>query len=219
VHHHFETAGPSLPCLVGGRSKRDRIIEMTSRRTEGPCLWVFSLVVVTARIYWWLRQRSKSYGRRVGGMSSAAELLVSDLRGKLNGQLSALESARTRAAVGLSVSGVVAGLFGPKLLSSPNNLALAAIALLGLTALLSVYVLIPHDMTLWPEGDGWLGWADEHNANELAGPTLALTMAKDMAVWYKSNESMLERVQWALTLAFVGLTVQLVLWTLSVFKA
>src|ERR1035437_2642388 len=54
--------------------------KMTSRRTEGPCLSVFSLVVVTARIYWWLRQRSKSYGRRVGGMSSAAELLVSDLR-------------------------------------------------------------------------------------------------------------------------------------------
>ena len=41
-------------------------------------------------------------------MTSAAEMLVDNLRGKLDGQLTTLESARTRAAVALSVSGVIA---------------------------------------------------------------------------------------------------------------
>lgn len=166
-----------------------------------------------------LRRRRTVGCRIVSDMPSAAELLEIDLRGKLNGQLSALESARTRAAVGLSVSGVVVGLFGPKLLSNPNDLALAATALFALTALLSVYVLIPHDMTLWPDGGGWLSWTKEHNENPQAGPVLALRMVTDMAEWYNSNESMLKRIQWALSLTFVGLTAQLVLWAAAVFAS
>lgn len=162
----------------------------------------------------WARARHLSYP---GTMPSPADLLVTDLRGKLNGQLSALESARTRAAVGLSVSGVVAGLFGTQLVSNPNDLALAAASLLGLTAILSIYVLMPHDMTLWPEGGAWLQWAKDHNTNDQAGPLLALTMATDMSGWYEKNTAMLNRIQWALGFSFVGLAIQLVLWTIATF--
>jgi len=151
-------------------------------------------------------------------MGTPADLLVEHLRGKLDGQLSALESARTRAAVGLSVSGVVAGLFGPKLLTSPNNFGRAAVASLFVTGLVAIYGLVPHNLTLYAKGGEWLKWAKDNNAEDRQ-PALALTMAEDMAGWYGKNSKMLTRVQWALGVTFLGVAVQLVLWTFAVMLA
>ena len=68
-----------------------------------------------------------------------------------------------RAAVALSVSGVIAGLFGPDLLKSPGNLSLAAIASLTVTAVPAIYyVLAPHKLTQWPQGDGWRKWLEDY---------------------------------------------------------
>jgi hypothetical protein len=152
-------------------------------------------------------------------VSSAPDLLVTHLRDKLDGQLSSLESARTRAAVALSVSGVVAGLFGPKLLSNPGNLGLAAVAALIVTGVLSIYVLKPHDMTLWAQGGGWLKWAEDNKDDESSGTELALTMAKDMACWFGENKRMVTRVQWALSATFVGVGLQLILWSVAVIRS
>jgi hypothetical protein len=157
-------------------------------------------------------------------MASAAELLVENLRGKLDGQLAALESARTRAAVALSVSGVIAGLFGPDLLTSPGNLSLAAIASLIVTAAPSIYVLVPHKLTLWPQGDGWRTWLDQygrwvadHNQPDNSQALLESQMLSDMATWYATNRPVLDNVQWATAVSFIGVVLQLVFWALAAF--
>jgi hypothetical protein len=157
-------------------------------------------------------------------MASAADLLVDNLRGKLDGQLSALESARTRAAAALSVSGVVAGLFGTDLLKSPSNLGLAAVASLIASAFPAIYVLIPHKLTLWPEADGWRTWLTEynnwvaaHNQPDNSQALLESRMLDDMAGWYAANRPMLSKIQWALAISFIGVVAQLIFWTLAAF--
>jgi hypothetical protein len=54
-------------------------------------------------------------------MASAGELLIAELRDKLDGQLKTLESARTRAGVAISASGVIAGLFAQHLKAPIGN--------------------------------------------------------------------------------------------------
>jgi hypothetical protein len=151
-------------------------------------------------------------------------MLVDNLRGKLDGQLAALESARTRAAVALSVSGVVAGLFGPGLLKSPGNLSLAAVASVVLSAAPAVYVLVPHKLRLWPEGDGWRAWLTEynawmteHNQPDQSEALLQSRMLDDMAKWYAANRPVLTGIQWAMAVSFVGVVVQLALWASATF--
>jgi hypothetical protein len=157
-------------------------------------------------------------------MASAAEMLVENLREKLDGQLATLESARTRAAVALSVSGVIAGLFGPGLLASPGNLSLAAVASLILTAAPAIYILVPHKLRLWPEGNGWRTWLDqytrwvaEHNQPDNSEAILESRMLDDMATWYATNKPVLSKIQWALVISFIGVVVQLLFWALAAF--
>lgn len=157
-------------------------------------------------------------------MASAAEMLVENLRGKLDGQVAALESTRTRAAVALSVSGVIAGLFGPDLLKSPGNLGLAAIASLIVTAAPAIYVLVPHKLTLWPQGDGWRKWLDEygqwvaaHHQPDNSQALLESRMLSDMATWYATNKPVLDKIQWAMAVSFIGVVLQLIFWTLAAF--
>lgn len=157
-------------------------------------------------------------------MTTAIELIVTDLRGKLNGQLAALESARTRAAVALSISGVAAGLFGPRLPEHPGGWYLAAIIALAVTGLLTLYVLKPRRLTLWPEGEGWRQWAtdyqtwtEKYHQPDNSGALLASKMADNMSGWYVQNKDTINRTQWALTLAFLGVAVQLLCWTIPLF--
>jgi hypothetical protein len=167
--------------------------------------------------------------RRGGGsypevMASAADLLVENLRGKLDGQLAALESARTRAAAALSVAGVVAGLFGPGVLKSPGNLGLAAIGCLVASAVPAIYVLVPHRLVLWPQGDGWrtwltdyARWAEEHQQPDNSQALLESRMLDDMAVWYARNKPALDRIQWALAMSFAFVVAQILFWALGAF--
>jgi disulfide bond formation protein DsbB len=157
-------------------------------------------------------------------MASAAEMLVDNLRGKLDGQIDALESARTRAAVALSVSGVIAGLFGPNLLTTRGNLALAAIASLVVSAGPAIYVLVPHKLTLWPEGEGWRAWLDAYGKwateNQQPDDSEALLQSQalnDMAKWYNANKPVLNNVQWAMAISFAGVVLQLVFWAMAAF--
>jgi hypothetical protein len=159
-------------------------------------------------------------------VASAADLLVENLRGKLDSQLSALESSRTRAAAALSVSGVVAGLFGPGLLKSPGNLALAAVAAVIASAVPAIYVLVPHKLTLWPQGDGWRTWLTEysawvaaHNQPDNSEALLESRMLDDMAGWYAVNKPVLSKIQWALAASFIGVVAQLIFWALAAFRS
>jgi MFS family permease len=96
-------------------------------------------------------------------MSSPAELLLTEMRGKLDGQLATLESARTRASVALSVSGVIAGLFGQHLLTHPNNWTIAAIAAFVVGAIPAVWILTPHkNLRFSPKGKKWIRFAEGH---------------------------------------------------------
>jgi hypothetical protein len=67
-------------------------------------------------------------------MTSAAEILLPVIQGKLDGQRDAPESARTRAAVALTASGVIAGLFVTRLGKGVDNWELAALAAQTTTA-------------------------------------------------------------------------------------
>ena len=166
-------------------------------------------------------------------MTSPAELLLTEIRGKLNGQLTTLESVRTRAAVALSVSGVVAGLFGQHLFSHPGNWALAALAAFVAGAIPAIWILAPHGMTLAPEADGWIRFAVEHEARsreqlvsdsavkdpeangDVAAAQLAAQMLPSMATWYRDNEPTLKCIHVALVASFVGVVIQLACWSVS----
>jgi hypothetical protein len=167
-------------------------------------------------------------------VTSPAELLLSEIRGKVDGQLAALESVRTRAAVALSVSGVIAGLFGQKLSSSPNHWALAALAAFVIGATPAVWILTPHNLTIAPEADDWIRFAVEHEAwsreeliagtahldpetsGDVAAAQLAAQMLPSMAEWYKQNEPTLEKINQALAVSFVFVVVQLGCWAGSI---
>jgi hypothetical protein len=163
-------------------------------------------------------------------MTSPAELLLSEIRGKVDGQLSTLESVRTRAAVALSVSGVVAGLFAQHLSVSPGNWTLGALAAFVVGAIPAVWILAPHKLTIAPKADDWIRFATEHEvwsreqlnagtaqddpetSGDLAAAQLAAQMLPSMADWYKANEPVLKCVHIALSAAFVGVVLQLGCW-------
>jgi|ERR1019366_4746130 hypothetical protein len=167
-------------------------------------------------------------------VSSPAELLLSELRGKIDGQLATLESLRTRAAVALSVAGVIAGLFGQRLDSHPGNWVLAAIAAFLAGAIPAVWILAPHKMTIAPKADDWIRFAVEHEAwsrqqltlnaerrdpeseGDVGAAQLAAQMVTSMADWYKHNEPTLKWAHKAILVAFVAVVVQLACWSGSI---
>jgi len=162
-------------------------------------------------------------------MTTAIELVIADLRGKLNGQLSGIESARTRAAVAITIASAGVAVFAPHLFKHPGNLALAGASSFVATGLAGIYVLIPHNLIMWPRGDKWKDWTkeykkylDENAASDLkdeSAALLATQMADDMAEWYKKNRRVYTRVQYLLATAFTFSLVELALWTAALFRS
>jgi hypothetical protein len=160
-------------------------------------------------------------------VTSPAELLLAELRAKVNGQLATLESVRTRAGVVLSASGVIAGLFAQHL-SHVGNWGIAALSAFVVGGLPALWIIAPHSMIVSPLGDDWLRFANEHEEwveaeaqqphpdpladQDLGGAELANRMAADMNSWYYENEGMLNHIHWALVLAGLGTVVQLACW-------
>jgi hypothetical protein len=161
-------------------------------------------------------------------MSSAAEILLPEIRGKLDGQRDALESARTRAAVALTLSGVVAGFFVQSKGKHVGNWEIAALVAFVVSGITGVYVLFGHKMRIVPVGRGWVDWAkDAERERRLAvnaagppedtsGPHLAAQMADDMLRWYGLNKPMLSKVQAALAVTWAAVLLQILLWAISV---
>ena len=162
-------------------------------------------------------------------MTTAIELVIADLRGKLNGQLAGIESARTRAAVAITIASAGVAVFAPHLFKHPGNLALAGASSFVATAVASIYVLIPHNLTMWPQGDKWKDWTkeykkylDENAASGLkdeSSALLATQMADDMAKWYQENKCVYTHVQYLLATAFVFSLIELALWTGALFRS
>ncbi len=71
-------------------------------------------------------------------------------------------------------------------------------------------------MTMYAQGGAWLTWVEENNEDATATARFAIVLAKDMAKWYGENRSTLTRVQWALGATFVGVAVQLMMWTIAI---
>ena len=161
-------------------------------------------------------------------MASPAELLLGEMRTKLDGQLSTLESARTRAAVVLSVSGVIAGLFAQHLTHPVGYWGLAALASFVVGGIPAVWILGPHKMTLSPEASDWIRFATQNNTwvrgqlsqeaphpeatGELGAAELAVQMLPSMNKWYEDNDPILRWVHRALRMAGAGVIVQLGCW-------
>jgi hypothetical protein len=161
-------------------------------------------------------------------VSSAAEVLLGELRTKVDGQIATLESARTRAAVALSASGVVAGLFAQHLTRPVGNWGLAALAAFVAGGLPAIWILGPHKMTVSPKGDEWITFATGNDAwvrgqvqedkphpeatGELGASELAVQMVSSLNGWYETNQSMLKWINRCIAAAFLALIVQLICW-------
>lgn len=164
-------------------------------------------------------------------MTSPGELLLAEMRTKLDGQLATLESVRTRAAVVLSVSGVIAGLFAGHLKQPIGNWGIAALAAFVIGNLPAIWILWPHKMTLSPKADDWIRFATENDAwvrGQLTQPEptptatadfgaaeLALRMLPDMNDWYTANAPMLKKIHRCLAVAAGGVVIQLACWGAS----
>jgi MFS family permease len=165
-------------------------------------------------------------------MASAGELLIAELRDKLDGQLKTLESARTRAGVAISASGVIAGLFAQHLKAPIGNWGLAAIAAFVVGTFPAVWILLPHRMTLSPKAAEWIDFAASHQkyvqahlehvegdpnaTGELGAAQLAVPMVKSMNGWYEKNGPLLNAVHLAVAIAFIGVVVQIICWAGSI---
>jgi hypothetical protein len=161
-------------------------------------------------------------------LTSPPELVMADWRAKVNGQLSDLESARTRAGVAIAASGVIVGLFAQHLTGHIGNWGLAALAAFVLGALPAIWILLPHKMTVTSKGNDWITWAGKWNAfvagnvvqahpspmanDDRGGAQLALEMADSMRNWYSENVPTLNRVQRCVAIAFAAVLIQMVCW-------
>jgi hypothetical protein len=156
----------------------------------------------------------------MANMASAIELMIVDFRGKLDGQWAALESARTRAAVALATSGVVAGLVLPSRVGHHLHgwVALGVLAM-ALTVICALEVMRPHKLTLWPEGKNRLDWfhqyqayIEQHPQVDNSAELFMPQMAEDMVKWYEQNRGKLRWEQRFLTVAFFGVALQFFFW-------
>ncbi len=165
-------------------------------------------------------------------MTSPAELLVDEIRDKLDGQLATLESARTRAGVAVSASGVIAGLFAQHLKEPIGNWGVAAIAAFVVSVFPAVWILLPHRMTLSPKAGEWIDFAAKHDAfvrgnldqqtrhpeasGDLGVAQLAVAMVESMNTWYAKNGPLLDAVHLCVGIAFAGVMVQIICWAGSI---
>jgi hypothetical protein len=163
-------------------------------------------------------------------VTSPAELLVAEMRSRLDGQVATLESARTRAAVVLSVSGVIAGLFAQHLSHHIGNWGLAALATFVVGGIPAVWILGPHKLTVSPQGDDWIRFATQdmewskenpaHASGDLGAAELAVQMVPSMRGWGDDNEKVLKWIHKAIVIAGAGVIVQMACWVgASVFLA
>lgn len=173
-------------------------------------------------------------------MGSAAEILLAELRTKLDGQTATLESLRTRAAVILSASGVIAGFLVPHFGKDVGDWTLAALAALIAGDIPAIAIIFPHKMKTSPEGNDWIEFAGDNEAwvatqarlrqrprllrrvrkwkleadatLELGAAQLAVQMVTSMNKWYKDNEPTLACLHRAMVAAAIGLVVQIFCW-------
>jgi hypothetical protein len=161
-------------------------------------------------------------------MSSPAELLLSEMRTKLDGQLATLESARTRVAVLLSVSGVIAGLFAQNLKGHIGGWGVAALVAFVVGGIPAIWILGPHKMTLSPKADGWIDYAqqqfdfvkgqmsEEHPdptaTGDIGAAELANVMLPSMQIWYSSNAPILRWVNRGMAISAAAVVVQMICW-------
>jgi hypothetical protein len=165
-------------------------------------------------------------------MTSPAELVLAEIKAKVDGQLAALESARTRAGVAIAASGVIVGLFAQHLSSPIGNWGLAALAAFVVGGFPAIWILLPHKMTLNSKSNKWVEWAGAWDTfvkdslglpdasllanDDRGGAQLALTMAKSLRGWYQENESTLDWVQRCVAASFAAVLIQMVCWVAAV---
>jgi len=161
-------------------------------------------------------------------MGSPAELLLSEMRTKLDGQLATLESARTRVAVLLSVSGVIAGLFAQNLKGHIGVWGIAALVAFVIGGIPAIWILGPHKMTLSPQADGWIEYAkkqfdfvkgqlgqehpDPSATGDLGAAELANVMLPSMQDWYSENNPILKWVHLGLAVSAAAVVAQMICW-------
>jgi hypothetical protein len=164
-------------------------------------------------------------------MGSPAELLLDELRRKLDGQLSTLESVRTRTTVILSASAAVVGFFINRGIGHDNSWQQAALCLFVIGGVISGWIIAPHNLTLAPKGNDWIRYAKEHQVwkesqvdldgatrqslGDKGTETLAVAMAESMNTWYSDNAAVQKLVNLTFKFLMVIVLAQFVCWILS----
>jgi Domain of unknown function (DUF5925) len=140
---------------------------------------------------------------RICDMTSPAELLLDTATAQLANQEASLSALRNRSATVLASAGVVAGFFAAT--TGHPNLLLAAAALFGVGAVLSVVILIPiYTWHFAADIRGQLEWAK--TATPQQGDELALNFAGGLENQRELNKSQLANLTWvfAAQCAFLG---------------
>lgn len=144
----------------------------------------------------------------------AGEILLSQARTQLGRQEIAVDTLRTRATAVFSASGVVAALFGPKVLAMGHGSAWPYVALAPLLAgaVATVIVLVPRHMTFTEQLDDWWGWLDQAEQAPDRDEALAIGLAENLDALWKLNQGPIERVANAYLVLCVAFGVQVAAW-------
>jgi hypothetical protein len=167
-------------------------------------------------------------------MGSPAELLITELRSKLDGQVQTLESARTRAGIAVSAAGVIAGLFATHLTPPIGWSGRVALLVFGVGTLPAVWIFWPHRMKVNPEANEWIAWAKVHEAfvrgnvghpdasplasGDLGSAELAAVMLPNMQRWFMENQGMLRWIHICVGACFLAVLLQAACWIAAIWS-
>jgi hypothetical protein len=144
--------------------------------------------------------------------------MLGSARAEVARQIDRLQSVRNRATAGLTVSALVAGLVGPKLLPHPSGYSIGAVVAVAMTTCAAMLTLYPWQILSDVRLEPLLDWSKDFAADEDARARVALKIAARVDANYKLNNGVLKRLDVVLKFVLFGLGIQLILW-LAAFVA
>lgn len=146
-----------------------------------------------------------------------ALVLLDQARFRLDKQIGAVDAHRTRAVAVLTLSGVIAAIFGARLGRSDLGWSIAAIVMFGVTAILGIVALLSVEIDYGPRLEKWDDWVGEHGNHEKAAALLAASTSKEVIRAIERNQSSVKRLAYLVDWECGGLALQLVLWAVAIW--
>ncbi len=148
---------------------------------------------------------------------SAGDVLLTQARSQLSRQESAVDTMRTRTTAVFSASGVVAALFGPKILTAtnPTQWGYLAVAFLFVGAIATGYVLAPRNMTFTEKLDDWWDWLKRAEDADDRDEALSIGLAENLDALWKLNRDTTEDLGWGYLVLCIVFGLQVAAWAIA----